>query len=311
MQKSEHINELAAALAKAQGVMTPAALNSVNPFLKNRFADLGSIVEAARKPLADNGLSFVQFPTGDPEAGLMGVQTMLMHSSGQWLAADPVYLPMGEEKGKSSAQVAGSVITYLRRYSLASALGIYADEDDDGQAVKVAPRPAVAVSQREPSKPTPKIVETDSGRVNVATGEVTVTEPKTTLPPVDVGPLSEGIHVPSKDNTQPLVTPPAPLWALVERARQNGAAFKSAESEESGRGLMVDRLDEYAGDTHARHSFLIALFPYSNGHSKLVSAPDKRALLKWLEAPDAKSEVQGVIRDYLKAQGQQEMVLAA
>ena len=39
---------------------------------------------------------------------------------------------MGTEKGKSSAQVAGSVITYLRRYSWVSILGLYAEEDTDG-----------------------------------------------------------------------------------------------------------------------------------------------------------------------------------
>ena len=41
-------------------------------------------------------------------------------------------LATGSEKGKSNAQVAGSIITYLRRYSLASILGMYSDEDTDG-----------------------------------------------------------------------------------------------------------------------------------------------------------------------------------
>jgi hypothetical protein len=57
---------------------------------------------------------------------------------------------MIDEKGKSAAQVAGSIITYLRRYALAAALGIYADEDTDGHLAQ--PRPQ---AQPEPQPPTP------------------------------------------------------------------------------------------------------------------------------------------------------------
>ena len=129
--KSDNINELAAALAKVQEVMPAAKMNSTNPFLKNKYADLGSVIEAARKPLAANNLSVSQLVEGNDEN--IGVTTMLMHSSGQWLEST-VSMAIGVEKGKSAAQVAGSIITYLRRYSLASILGIYADEDGDGNA---------------------------------------------------------------------------------------------------------------------------------------------------------------------------------
>ena len=53
-------------------------------------------------------------------------------------------LPVMDEKGKSTAQVAGSVITYLRRYALASVLGIYADEDTDGHTDSKKPEPKKA-----------------------------------------------------------------------------------------------------------------------------------------------------------------------
>jgi hypothetical protein len=55
----------------------------------------------------------------------------LIHTSGQWIE-DTISLPLGDEKGKSLAQVAGSIITYLRRYSYGAIVGLATDEDTDG-----------------------------------------------------------------------------------------------------------------------------------------------------------------------------------
>jgi hypothetical protein len=147
MNKSDTIGFLAAALAAAQGELKPAGMNAQNPFLKSKFADLGAVIEAVRPTLAKHNLSFAQFPVNDGER--IGLETILMHSSGEWLS-DAVYLPMGEEKGKSLAQVAGSVITYLRRYALSAVLGAYADEDTDGAQ---APRTQQAKPQAAPAAP--------------------------------------------------------------------------------------------------------------------------------------------------------------
>lgn len=146
MEKSDNINELAQALSTAQAQMKPASFNATNPFLKNKYADLGSVIETSKAALKDNGLAVSQLVGG--EGGAISVTTILMHKSGQWIS-NAVSLPTLEERGKSAAQVAGSIITYLRRYSLASILGIYADEDNDGQEkthgeTKAAPAHSVA-----------------------------------------------------------------------------------------------------------------------------------------------------------------------
>jgi hypothetical protein len=133
METSEQINELAAALAKAQGEMKAAEMTATNPFLKNKYADLGEVIKASKAPLANNGLSIAQPMSGNGEQ--ITVTTLLMHASGQWIR-ETVTLPMTKEPGKSLAQAAGSVVTYLRRYSLASMVGIYADEDTDGNDEK-------------------------------------------------------------------------------------------------------------------------------------------------------------------------------
>lgn len=129
MKKSDSIKELAGALCNVQGALKPAQFNSTNPFLKNRYADLGAVIESSKDLLAKNGLAVSQLVTSDTDR--IGVETVLMHSSGEWLSSE-IFLVLGEERGKSSAQVAGSIITYMRRYALAAVLGIYADEDTDG-----------------------------------------------------------------------------------------------------------------------------------------------------------------------------------
>lgn len=148
MNKSAQINELAAALSIVQGQLRPAEENAINPFLKNRYADLASVWDVCRPLLAEYGLSIAQFPTSD--GGTIGLTTILSHKSGQWME-DTVYLPLANEKGKSQAQVAGSIISYLRRYALASVLGIITGEDDDGNAGQDQHNPSTRKPQAAPN----------------------------------------------------------------------------------------------------------------------------------------------------------------
>ena len=126
MNSSQEINELAAALAKAQAEMGASIKGAENPFFKSKYADLGSVIKAVKEPFANNGLSFVQFPLRKENTA--GVTTRLMHSSGQWLE-DKFTLPVG----KFDAQGVGSCLTYARRYALQAIAGIPA-ADDDGNA---------------------------------------------------------------------------------------------------------------------------------------------------------------------------------
>ena len=148
MNKSETIVNLSKALSQAQGEMPVIKFNSTNPFLKNHYADLGAIIAGTRPVLAKFGLAVTQLTFG--EDGVVGVETMLTHNSGEWIS-DRVSMQVGEERGKSSAQVAGSIVTYLRRYALASILGVYADEDGDGN--KPAPAELKAREDKPEEKP--------------------------------------------------------------------------------------------------------------------------------------------------------------
>jgi hypothetical protein len=151
LRRSDTIAKLAEALAKAQGAFKVAEKNATNPFLKNKYADLGSIILASREALSANGLGIIQSPTIEKDD--LTITTLLAHSSGEWVESD-ITLPIGQKQGLTAAQVAGSVITYLRRYGMAALLGIYAGDDDDGnEEVSKPAAPKPAVPKTETAKP--------------------------------------------------------------------------------------------------------------------------------------------------------------
>ena len=126
MNQSENISELAKSLALAQGEMQAAIKDSVNPFFKSKYADLGSVWDAARPVLSKNGLCIMQ--TTEILGDKIVMVTTLAHTSGQWVKS---YLPLNPSKNDS--QGIGAAITYLRRYSLSALVGVVCDDDDDGE----------------------------------------------------------------------------------------------------------------------------------------------------------------------------------
>lgn len=127
MEKSESIKSLAIAMCKAQAEMGGAHKGANNPFFKSKYADLKEVVKAVKEPFSKNGLSYVQFPINEGEK--IGVETILMHESGEWLMQR-----FTVKASKQDAQGAGSVITYCRRYGLQAVAGIPSDDDDGNLA---------------------------------------------------------------------------------------------------------------------------------------------------------------------------------
>lgn len=125
--RSEQINELNAAMAKAQGEIGPALKESVNPHFKQRYADFNSVWNACRGALSKNGLAVYQRVM--PKEGAFLLETMLAHTSGQWISS---FFPIVPQKNDS--QGFGSALTYMKRYALASLVGVSADVDDDAES---------------------------------------------------------------------------------------------------------------------------------------------------------------------------------
>ena len=148
MKQSENIADLATALCLAQAEMGGAIKDSNNPFFKSNYADLTSVIKVMKQPFANHGLSFVQLPVTSVGGNGIGVATMLMHNSGQYIQSEYL-LPMD----KVTPQGAGSAITYARRYALQALAGIPSVDDDSEIAMyRNEPAPVVAPPQKRVSK---------------------------------------------------------------------------------------------------------------------------------------------------------------
>lgn len=124
---SDQLDQLAPAIAKAQGEFLTAKKDKDNPFFKSKYADMEAVVEATRPALSKNGLSVVQsvFRMDDTHTYLI---TLLLHASGQWIKSKAQINPQ-----KADIQSLKSYNTYLRRICYESIVGVTTgNEDDDG-----------------------------------------------------------------------------------------------------------------------------------------------------------------------------------
>ena len=156
INKTQEINELATALCKAQAEMRGVKKGrtaNIGRYSYN-YADLSAVIEEIKEAFQNNGLSYTQFPHSEHKKGYVfvkdqankdqakevdmlhvGVTTMLMHTSGQYLEHSYT-LPLA----KQDPQAAGSAITYARRYALQSIAGIPAEDDDAEAAMNRQPQ---------------------------------------------------------------------------------------------------------------------------------------------------------------------------
>ncbi len=178
-EQSAEVADIFTALAKAQSEIKNAKKSSDNPFFKSKYADLAEVTEACRGPLTKNGIAVVQGPVS--RGSQCGVRTMLTHNSGQWMACTALATPKD-----SGPQSYGSVVTYLRRYSLAGMAGV-ATEDDDGEKAegrdKNAKPPGASWGAKERSAPKASGDRAGDSRAAAATSDARTTAAPTTDDP--------------------------------------------------------------------------------------------------------------------------------
>ena len=127
-QCSDRIDAISAALAKAQGQIANPGKTAVNPHFKSSYADLSAGLNAIRTALSANAIAVVQ--TTRMEGDMLMLNTMLAHSSGQWIGSQWQVCKL-----PAPPQVIGSALTYARRYTLFALVGIAGEgEDDDANA---------------------------------------------------------------------------------------------------------------------------------------------------------------------------------
>jgi len=143
---------LIGALVKAQAQMLPAKKGANNPHFKSKYADLATVLECIEPALNANGVHLSQHP-GNTENGNPELTTILAHESGGRLTST-ASCELGRGGGP---QGYGSAITYLRRFTAKSIMGL-PEEDDDGNAAQ-----GNAQQQTRSAKPTRPCPECGKG----------------------------------------------------------------------------------------------------------------------------------------------------
>ena len=142
------MKEIFAALSKAQSQIRGAIKENTNPHFRSRYADLESVIDAIRKPLADNGLAFMQSVSDGY------VRTVIMHTSGEQLESTLPFVGQMPDMQKLSA-----ALTYARRQGLCTAFGV-PQVDDDGNS---AAEPVTAPVVKKTWKPEPVVSKIPPG----------------------------------------------------------------------------------------------------------------------------------------------------
>lgn len=170
MVTSPTLAKLAPALLKAQRKIGGAKKGAANPFFKSKYADLGSVMEACKDALNEEGIVVLQ-PAGSDASGNY-VETILLHESGEMMSRR-LYLVLS----KPDMQQLGSAISYGRRYGLQSMVFIPSEDDDGEGTMSRTP----TKSSYPTSKPVAQVQSVDTATTAVAdTVTVTATPPKTT-----------------------------------------------------------------------------------------------------------------------------------
>lgn len=129
MDKSESVKNLFIALSKFQGELENVEKAKAGHGYK--YATLGNCIDAAKPLLASNGLSVMQL-MGSSENGEVTMETVLGHSSGEYISSACI-MPIAKLQGgggSNPAQIMGASITYMRRYQYAAIIGLAQDDTD-------------------------------------------------------------------------------------------------------------------------------------------------------------------------------------
>ena len=126
---SENIDEIAAALNSAiEFIFNPAKRSEG---YKYKYTELDVVLEIIREANQPNGLFLQQHPWS-PSKDLLGVTSMVIHSSGQWMGSQ-FAVKIEEQGGMNWNQSCGTLLTYMRRYSAMSLYSFFPEkEDSDG-----------------------------------------------------------------------------------------------------------------------------------------------------------------------------------
>jgi hypothetical protein len=136
-RSSETIGTIAAALARAQAQLVNPEKSLVGTIRADqasgsersfRYAPLSSGLDIVRKTLSQHEIATVQMTSIDETAGIVRLNTVLAHASGEWIASDWPICAISET---ATPHRMGAALTYARRYALFTLVGIAGEDDLD------------------------------------------------------------------------------------------------------------------------------------------------------------------------------------
>jgi len=131
------MKELLTALANVKKEVGTLSKTETNPFFKSKYFDINSLIQQVEPLLEKNGLILLQPILSNR------VQSIIFHVE----TSQQVYSEI-ELQQFNDPQKLGSAITYYRRYTLQSLLGLQA-EDDDGNKASQPQQPTIDVARLE------------------------------------------------------------------------------------------------------------------------------------------------------------------
>ena len=129
-------------IIKVQEEVGTISKDSENPFFKSKFFDINKLVEVVKPVLSKNGLVLLQ-PIKDGKQ-----YSIIVDSETTASVESELLLP-----NISDPQKLGSAVTYYRRYTLQSLLGLQAEDDDANASTKEVNKP------KEKPKATPENIQ--------------------------------------------------------------------------------------------------------------------------------------------------------
>ena len=165
-RSSESVAGIATALAKAQIELSnpeKSAVGSIRHYNQAapqvfRYAPLSSGLEIIRKTLGAQQIAVAQTTDIDRAGGTINLTTVLLHTSGEWIASEWPVCALSEI---SQPRRMGAALTYARRYALFTLVGIAGEDDLDA-----------------PDLPSPSVTDKETGANNI--------DPKTEAKPASV-----------------------------------------------------------------------------------------------------------------------------
>ena len=138
----QNLSELYIALGKVHDDTKDIVADDFNPHFKSKFASLSAHLSYLKPIFSKHGLVVIQLPTSEYHDNGIGIKTIIAHKNGTSIESSCI-VPVGEQ---ATGQQAGAILTYLRRYCLASIGGLATTDDDCevDRVVKTASAPAPA-----------------------------------------------------------------------------------------------------------------------------------------------------------------------